>query len=299
MKKWIAFCLIGLMSLSAGAWADTGLDKNTVMYEMAQEGVRYLKPMEGWVAGLTEQDGQEWLIVDSDHGERIFSMPMEKLVWEGIRPDGLADCTPDGEGGLFAVFAARDMDEPVQEFTYLVHLSGEGEILWSKLFVQQVNWGWVRLAPDGLGGVFLVHTSLDNYKQSILRHFSGEGEIRWKKILKTEGFLFKPFVFEPAGEGRALLHATSLSKSKGVYKTLTVLLDTEGRALDVRARDYSFRPDYSAKLEKDYASGEIFFYSAAEYLDTRGTEEIRLPVSALEECTPPKVELADADQEMH
>ncbi|MBE5778744.1 MAG: hypothetical protein E7331_05340 [Clostridiales bacterium] len=250
--------------------------------------LRYLTPLENGYAGIG--DGERLMLI-SYEGETVLSIPLDALLGDDIN-GGLSACCGDGEGGLYAVFS-RDENTP-DPLIHLFHFSNEGEILWSALFQQTTVWGWMHLSRDGLGGVILAHASWDNYKEIVIRRFSSDGEILWKKLLRAEGLILKPYVLRPGEGGGCMLYGTALSKSKGIYKAVELCIGPEGDLIHAVARDYSFRPDYSAFLKWEPLSDEILFVSRENYLDTRGTERINVPLTELEPCALPEIILSDA-----
>lgn len=292
MKKQI--CLFLAIVLMAAVSIPQSAQASQVLPSDAPSGLRYLRILDNGYAGI---DPEERLVFLGRSGEKLLTIPLSSVLMEGTTFRGMPACCEDGNGGLFAIFSAdEETDAPKMQ---LFHFSKEGEILWSSLFQQTTVWGWVHLASDGQGGVYLVHSSWDDYTQSIIRHFSSEGEILWKKQLRAEGLILGAYLTLPAEDGGFLLYSKAVSKSKGVYKALELHINPDGIILQATARDYSFRPDYSAALRREPFTDEILFVSEADYLDNYGAERICIPLQQLEECSLPELSLTDAGPNTH
>lgn len=94
----------------------------------------------------------------------------------------------------------------------------------------------------------------------------------------------------------AVLYGTAVSAANGVYKTLSVEIDREGNILFRSARDFSFRPDYSAELYYDNFSQSVCFHSPDNYHGKTGTQEIRCLLNELSETFAPNVVFTEANQ---
>lgn len=296
MKKWICAFLAALMLFPVGTLAESE-QVTSLKSVMASAGMRYLTVMGSGIAGLAPINGRECLVVHGFDGRQNFVKPVAEIMPEGMWPDGLAACTEDGEGGLFALFAVDDTTEEPK--TYLVHLSGSGECLWSSLFVQQVNWGWVHLAPDGLGGVYLVHASMDDYTTSVIRRFSDSGEIVWKKLLRMDGLVWQPYAALSAAKNGLRVYGTAVSVSEGVYRALALDVSAEGVVGQIDTRDFAFWPDETAKLVYDPVEGRVRFVSMENDLDETATKKVDMPFGSLDKCPDPDCSLEDADMSVH
>lgn len=292
MKKQL--CLFLAIVLMAAVSIPQSAQASQVLPSDAPSGLRYLRILDNGYAGL---DPEERLVYLSRSGETLLSIPLSSVLMEGTNFGGIPACCDDGNSGLFAIFSLdEETDEPKM---HLFHFSKDGEILWSSLFQQTTVWGWVHLVSDGQGGVYLVHSGWDDYTKTLVRHFSSKGQILWKKQLCAEGLILGAYLTLPAEDGGLLLHAKAVSKSKGLYKAIQVHIGPDGTILQAAARDYSFRPDYSAALRQEPFSDEILFVSNEDYLDNYGAERICIPLTQLEECSLPTLTLTDAGPGIH
>ncbi|MBP3541355.1 MAG: hypothetical protein J6K72_06030 [Clostridia bacterium] len=289
MRRSICLCLAVLLLACALSAQASELKLTGVPAEF-----QYLKLLDNGYVGIAYQEELRMIGYD---GQELLSVPLSVLQEGDHAYSGIPACCEDGEGGLFVLFTYDvRQDEPLM---HLYHISAAGDVLWSAMFQQTTVWGWNHLARDGQGGVYLTHSSWDNYKESMIRHFSADGTILWKKLLQADGLVFGPYVARPAEDGGFLLYGTAVSKSKGVYKALEMHIGPDGDIQQSIARDFSLRPDYSAFLKWEPTDGQIHFVSRANYPETQGTERVEFLLADLKECPLPKITLTDADSTAH
>ena len=89
-----------------------------------------------------------------------------------------------------------------------------------------------------------------------------------------------------AQEGGLVIDGNVVSKSKGVYKVIRLVIDGDGQIINASAKDFSCRPDYSFTVERA-VDGSVFARSDANYLDTKNTKHVLVPADVLPETSVP------------
>ena len=237
--------------------------------------------------GADRKENLTEIFVRDMYGREVISKAYMQGEDELVSP---MTCIREEDGTyLFAVFT-EDLD--TFDGTICVErLDAFGEVLWSEAFHGDFDHYACVLSGDGNGGAFLVKTDDDNYKIAQVYHIDGNGNLTWTKQLEAEGLILHAFCGEYSAQaGGLVIDGNVVSKSKGVYKVIRLVIDGDGQIIDASAKDFSCRPDYSFTVERA-RDGSVFARSDANYLDTKNTKHVLVPVDVLPEASVPVLTL--------
>lgn len=222
----------------------------------------------------------EIFVCDAD-GVMIFS---RKLY---ITP---MDCVRNADGTYLIAGIYEDIDRNEKEIL-VERVDGNGMVIWQTVFSGKYGFDGCVLSDDGQGGAFLVKTDDRNYKIAQVYRIDGNGDLTWTKQLEAEGLILHAFCGGySAQEGGLVIDGNVVSKSKGVYKVIRLVITGDGQIISASARDFSCRPDYSFTIERA-VDGSVFARSDANYLDTKNTKHVLVPVDELPETSVPVLTL--------
>lgn len=237
--------------------------------------------------GADRKENLVEIFVRDRNGREVFSNAYAQGEDEKISPMTCI-CEEDGTY-LLAVFT-----ENLNTFDGTIRverLDAFGEVLWTEEFQGDFDHYACVLGGDGNGGAFLVKTDDDNYKIAQVYHIDGNGDLTWTKQLEAEGLILHAFCGGySAQEGGLVIDGNVVSKSKGVYKVIRLVITGDGQIISASARDFSSRPDYGFTVLRA-VDGSVFVQSYANYLDTKNTKHVLVPADALPEADVPVLTL--------
>lgn len=227
-------------------------------------------------------ENDEIFICDAD-GERIFSRIYASQGDAHISP---MDCVHNEDGTYLLAVLKENLD--TYEHTIIVErITTDGAVLWQEAFSGRYGYDGCVLSDDGEGGAFLVKTDDDNYKLEQVYRIGADGQMLWTKRLEAEGLILHAFCGGyNAQAGGLVLDGNAVSNSKSVYKVIRMLIGNEGQIMSASAKDFSSRPDYGFTVCRA-VDGSVFVQSRANYLDTKNTKHVLVPVDDLPETSVP------------
>lgn len=241
---------------------------------------------DGFYGAQRTGDAREIFVCDAD-GSVLFS---RVYASEGDERVGPMDCIRDTDGSYLLAVSKEVLTS--KEDTMLVErIDADGNLIWQTEFPGSYNYYACVLSGDGAGGAFLVKTDDDNYKLAQIYRIDAQGKLLWIKRLEAEGLILHAFCggYDEA-EGGLVIEGNVVSKSKGVYKVIRLVISGDGQIVHASARDFSCRPDYSFIVERA-VDGSVFVHSDANYLDTKNTKQVLVPADALPEADVPVLTL--------
>ena len=237
--------------------------------------------------GADRKENLTEIFVRDMNGREIFSNAYAQGEDEKISP---MTCIREEDGTYLLAMFTENLDT-FDGTIRVERLNAFGEMLWAEEFRGDFDHYACVLSGDGNGGAFLVKTDDDNYKIAQIYHIDGNGNLMWEKRLEAEGLILHAFCGGYSElEGGLVIDGNVVSKSKGVYKVIRLVITDDGQIIRASARDFSCRPDYSFTVERAI-DDSVFAESGANYLDTKNTKHVLVPVDVLPESSVPVLTL--------
>ena len=246
----------------------------------------------GFAAIQTTDDAQA-LVVYDDLGRLVLRHPLR-----AERRANLVDCVQDADGGYLAAISYTPVEGEAYGNPWLtvLRLSPQGREVFSTELAQRCGLSRFVLTGDGEGGAFVLFPDWDNYKVAQTFHLSPDGEVTFRGVLEAQNLICYPEAGSIDREsGSLILTGCVISKSRGVYDVIQLAITKDGGIAWSQAWDFSARPDYSFRVQQT-GDGALLAVSDRNYLDTKGTPLVAVPVHELPEIDPPVLTLRRMDR---
>ena len=227
------------------------------------------------------------VFVRNADGKEIFSRAYMPLMEEYISP---MNCVRSADG-TYLLAVCRENLNTNEKTIGVERIAADGTVLWQTAFSGEYSFNGCVLSCDGEGGAYLVKASAENYKIAQVYRIGTDGQLLWMKHLEAEGLILHAFCggYDEA-EGGLVIDGNVVSRAKGVYRVIRVVIDGDGCIVHAGARDFSCRPDYGFTVLRA-VDGSVFVQSYANYLDTKNTKHVLVPADALPEADVPVLTL--------
>lgn len=239
-------------------------------------------------AAIQTADGAQALAVYDDLGRLVLRYPLH-----AERRANLVTCVQDADGGYLAAISYTPLESAAYEDPWLtvLRLSPQGREVFSTELAQRCGLARFVLTGDGEGGAFALFPDWDNYKVTQTFHLSPEGKVTFRGVLEAQNLICNPEAGSVDREsGSLILTGCAISKSRGVYDVIQLAITKDGEIAWSKAWDFSTRPDYSFRVQQT-GDGALLAVSDSNYLDTKDTPLVAVPVHSLPEIDPPVLTL--------
>jgi len=286
MKKRIAAALVLLCLMMGTACCAQAFDLSPYVIHSNELLSEYEARSEHTALVEWDAEKQYLLIFDGD-GNRLCrqSLGMEKQYDAAVTAD-------HPQGGCLAALVRGGMIDGSLSMC-IRRIDENGKLLWEGAVPKGFSYNWDILCDDGQGGAFFVFADPDNYKLAQVWHWDAQGNLLWNKVIEAQGLIFSGFSGRFDGnKDRLVIGGHAVSRSRGIYDVLVLEIDREGDMRVAQRKDFSCRPDYGFDVLMD-DGGAFYAHSYAEYLDTKGTPRVLVPVDILPDAPQRAVELRD------
>ena len=239
-------------------------------------------------AAIQTTDSMQALVIYDDLGRLVLRHPLR-----AERRANLVCCVQDADGGYLAAISYTPVEGEAYGDPWLtvLRLSPQGREVFSTELAQRCGLYRFVLTGDGEGGAFVLFPDWDNYKVAQAFHLSAEGRVTFRGVLEAQNLICYPDAGSVDREsGSLILTGCVISKSRGVYDVIQLAITGDGEIAWSKAWDFSARPDYSFRVQRT-GDGSLLAVSDRNYLDTKNTPLVAVPVGALPEIDPPVLTL--------
>jgi len=237
--------------------------------------------------GADRKENLMEVFVRNDEGREVFSRAYMCGVDIYISP---MECIRNADGTYLLAVCKEHLDTNEQAIL-VERISADGMVIWQTEFPGRYGHDGCVLSDDGYGGAYLTKTDDDNYKLEQVYRIGTDGRMLWTKRLEAEGLVLHAFcgAYDETADG-LVIDGSVVSKSKGVYKVIRLEVSGNGQIVSASAKDFSSRPDYGFKVLRA-VDGSVFAESGTNYLDTKNTKHVLVPVDMLPEASVPVLTL--------
>ena len=239
-------------------------------------------------AAIQAADDAQALVIYDDLGRLVLRHALRTE-----RRANLVRCVQDADGGYLAAISYSPLEGSAYGDPWLtvLRLSPQGREVFSTELGQRCGLAHFVLTGDGEGGAFVLFPDWDNYKVAQVFHLSPEGKVTFRGVLEAQNLICYPETGSvDSTSGSLILTGCAISKSRGVYDVVQLAITKDGQIAWSKAWDFSARPDYSFRVQRT-GDGALLAVSGRNYLDTKDTPLVAVPVSSLPEIGPPVLTL--------
>ena len=239
-------------------------------------------------AAIQAADDAQALVIYDDLGRLVLRHALRTE-----RRANLVRCVQDADGGYLAAISYSPLEGSAYGDPWLtvLRLSPQGREVFSTELGQRCGLAHFVLTGDGEGGAFVLFPDWDNYKVAQVFRLSPEGKVTFRGVLEAQNLICYPETGSvDSASGSLILTGCAISKSRGVYDVVQLAITKDGQIAWSKAWDFSARPDYSFRVQRT-GDGALLAVSGRNYLDTKDTPLVAVPVSSLPEIGPPVLTL--------
>ena len=239
-------------------------------------------------AAIQAADDAQALVIYDDLGRLVLRHALRTE-----RRANLVRCVQDADGGYLAAISYSPLEGSAYGDPWLtvLRLSPQGREVFSTELGQRCGLAHFVLTGDGEGGAFVLFPDWDNYKVAQVFRLSPEGKVTFRGVLEAQNLICYPETGSvDSTSGSLILTGCAISKSRGVYDVVQLAITKDGQIVWSKAWDFSARPDYSFRVQRT-GDGALLAVSGRNYLDTKDTPLVAVPVSSLPEIGPPVLTL--------
>ena len=235
-------------------------------------------------AAIQAADDAQALVIYDDLGRLVLRHALRTE-----RRANLVCCVQDADGGYLAAISYSPLEGSAYGDPWLtvLRLSPQGREVFSTELGQRCGLAHFVLTGDGEGGAFVLFPDWDNYKVAQVFRLSPEGKVTFRGVLEAQNLICYPEAGSvDSTSGSLILTGCAISKSRGVYDVVQLAITKDGQIAWSKAWDFSARPDYSFRVQRT-GDGALLAVSGRNYLDTKDTPLVAVPVNSLPEIGPP------------